>query len=223
MPFWLWKRATKPARHPIPVTFPSTNPFNRGGDVLVPDEYHEGTVTGYRWWRVVNDGKGLCLASLHFQFVWGEHTRADCRASTWGGHVVDAPHPDCSCGLYAQRPDIILSEWERMTRGCVSASGSISMSGRIVVCTKGYKAQHASIDSPVLVDVACQRGCDNEPARVSIGGGWQTYASWCEDHAPSIMDEVTVDAKVWLRHAVAELSARYPNVEFISTALLEEI
>lgn len=221
MPFWIWKKGQPPF---IPVPFGHT-PNNIGGDELLPEELYLGWIRGYRWWRIVNDGNGLCLSSLHTDMVWELTVTADCRPRMVGrpqGHIGKSPDPNCSCGVYAQNPEHVLAEWERMTMGCASASGSILMSGRVIVCQKGYKAEHAAIESPVLIDVACEAGCSVRPTRVELPQPWGEYAAWCPRHAPEPRAGfVSVDADVWLRHAVRDLNDRYPGVEFISPALLE--
>jgi hypothetical protein len=220
-----WKR--KKAPPPMPIPYQSLYFANVGGELLLPEELHLGYIRGYRWWRIVNDGQGLCLASLHTDMIWEESVIADCRPRMTGkpgSHESKAPDPHCSCGLYAQTPNHVLPEWERRTRAVASASGSILMSGRVIVCQKGYKAEHARIESPVLIDVACQKDCDVRPTRVELPQPWTSYAAWCPEHdPPGHPGFVSVDADVWLRHAVTDLNERYPNVEFISPALLEEI
>jgi hypothetical protein len=217
-----WKRKGPPR-----MFFPPSGQIlpNVGGDELIPEEFYLGYLRGYRWWRVVNDGDGLCLASLHTDMVWESDMSAKCLPRMAGKsltHATKAPDHHCSCGLYAQNPDHILREWERMTLGVASASGSILMSGRVVVCEKGFKAEHARIESPVFVDVACEDGCDLRPTRVELPQPWKSYTAWCPEHEPPMhVGFVSVDADVWLRHAVDDLNARYPTIEFISPSQLE--
>lgn len=200
---------------------------NKGGRVVVPDEIHTEPLTGYRYWRVLNDGKGLALYSMHAHYQWtGTTNTATCHGAkitpqSSVEHADKSPHPDCACGLYTQNPKFPLQEWQNMTRGVVSASGSVQMFGRVIVCKLGYKAEHATIDSPVVIEAACLLNCRNRPTRIQLPLPESKYYAWCDTHRPNYVEHVaTVEADVWLRYAVAELSERYPTVEFISSAQL---
>lgn len=222
-----WKKKKHPPFVPggyVPTGFPWAGPIpNRGGEII-PDRIETEPVRGYRYWLLAADPDGIALKSLHTDLVWQTSNTAECRRGMVGTveHDGISPHPDCSCGFYAENPDHPLNEWQTRTQAVASASGSILMSGRIVVCTHGYKAQHVAIESPVVVAAECQGSCGVRPTRIELPRPGGQYAAWCDTHAPERWnyDRVTVDADVWLRHAVEELSERYEDVEFITDALL---
>ena len=205
-----------------------SHPGNIGGELL-PEEFGTTPLVGYRTWHVVNagDGSGLALKSLHFGYLWKSGVN-DARCDSAGTMFVPATHPgdspdiDCACGFYAQLPDQPIEEWEFMRLGRVSATGTIEMWGRIIVCERGYKAQHVSIQDPVVLEVSCEKDCDNPATRVELPfrrGSY--YPAYCDEHQPdrSTVDGaapvVTVEVGIWLREACRELSDRY-NIEFLN-------
>lgn len=194
-------------------------PWNTGGEELVPDEYHEGYVRGYRWWRVGTDMTGMALQSLHFGYTWKGDNTAGCLGVK--RHKTKSPDPACACGLYAQRPEFPIREWERLGRGSVHASGSILMSGRIIICERGYKAEKALIEAPVIIEAACMWGCEETPAWITPPKfSERTFAVDCATHVIDETDAIPVDT--WLRECVRQLTNRY-GFPFISPLLLEEI
>jgi len=215
-----WKR-----KNPV---FPPLNyqNLNLGGEV-VPDEFRTEPIRGYRYWSIVVSEGQLALKSLHAAVIWEAENTAVCiKPKTPAAalpHKGKAPDPECTCGFYAENPDHPLKEWQTQTRGRASASGSISMSGRVIICTMGYKAERVAIESPVVVSAKCQTDCDERPTRIVIPSfSGRSYSAYCDTHVPDHEPDVTVDADVWLKHAVDDLSARYPTVTFISDVLLGE-
>ena len=199
---------------------------NIGGKQL-PEEFGVTPLTGYRSWTVVNvgDGTGLALKSLHLGYVWKPETntaRCDSGGSMFfsvNHHEGPSPDIGCACGIYAQLPDQPIEEWEQMRRGRVSATGTIAMWGRIIVCQKGYKAQHVQIETPVVLEVSCRTGCDNPATRIELPSYSQyIYHAYCDEHQPPIYDDpaVTVEAGLWLKEACKELSERYEPIEFLN-------
>jgi hypothetical protein len=99
------------------------------------------------------------------------------------------------------------------------------MWGRIIVCERGYKAEHVRVESPVVVDMDCEWGCQEPVARILVptfGSG--SYWAQCETHAGMSLSEglrdgsqptVAVEARTWTREACRELSDRY-KVQVIS-------
>ncbi len=200
------------------------HPGNIGGELL-PEEFGVTPLVGYRTWHVVNagDGTGLALKSLHFGYLWKPETnsaRCDSAGQLFfpvNTHKGDSPDIGCACGFYAQLPDQPVEEWEFMRLGRVSATGTINMWGRIIVCERGYKAQHVSIQDPVVLEVSCQKGCDNPVTRVELPYMRVShYPAYCDEHRPGHSSPVvTVEAGIWLREACRELSDRY-DIEFLT-------
>jgi hypothetical protein len=109
-------------------------------------------------------------------------------------------------------------------RGRVYASGTVALSGRVVRCARGYKAQYARIQSPLVLEADCQGSnnlvvCPNDVTRIDLPSGpFRSFYGWCGqgDHRSEDEDGgSTVDAGVWMRAAVKDLSGRY-GVEVIS-------
>ena len=201
---------------------PPSHQANVGGEVM-PDEFGTEPLQGYRGWYVVNagDGAGFALRSLHAGHIWSPQVEAVCLQSLTvfyrgpdGAHV--SPDPACSCGIYAQLPEQPLTEWDRMKQGRVTASGTIDMWGRIIQCERGYKAQYAEIQAPVVIDMSCVKGCDRSPTRVALPDHAQAvFHAYCEEHKHLSAHPVTVDAKFWMPVVTASLAKRY-DIEVFS-------
>ena len=201
---------------------PPSHLANVGGEVL-PDEFGTEPLVGYRGWLVVNAGdqKGYALRSLHVPYIWDRDNEAFCHrpASIFlqGRHVGQlSPDPGCSCGIYAQLPEHTLSDWERAKVGAVAASGTIAMWGRIIQCEKGYKAQRAEIQDPVVLDMSCVPGCDRQPSRIGLPDHSQSpHLAYCDEHVKTANHQVTVQAGIWLEEVCKQLSSRY-RLDFLS-------
>ena len=199
-----------------PSPAPPTHSNNVGGE-LMPDEFGTEPLVGYRSWLVVNagDGTGLALKSLHVSYLWERQVEAIChqQAIMFRRDL----HPDrispaltCSCGIYAQLPDQPISEWEHARRGRVYASGTIAMWGRIIECQRGYKAQYAQIQSPIVLDLSCVNGCTNPPSKVALPDHqWSVFNAYCTEHAVAASQTVKIQYDVWLGEARKRLSQRY--------------
>ena len=110
-------------------------PFSGKEVPLVP-----GTLRLYRRWLLRDQG----LRALNFDYYWKDGwNEAECRAMDrvptayrTGIHRQPTPHPDCTCGFYARYhhtvPDGI-------------TSGVIEVSGRVILGTKGVRAERARI------------------------------------------------------------------------------
>jgi hypothetical protein len=141
---------------------------------------------------------------------------------SWFRHRQEAPGVRCSCGLYAQGPDRPITDWTYVLNGRVKASGSILMWGRIIQCEAGYKAQHARIESPIVLDATCrgaagklqalEKNCVEPVARIEISDllAQQIWA-YCEWHAGRTwtIPPALVDAGVWFDQACRNLSEIY--------------
>ena len=205
-----------------PIQVPPSHGGNVGGEVI-PDEFGTEPLVGYRSWHVVDsiDRAGWALKSLHVSFLWEKQVEAFCHQQAMkflGSAHAGRPSPDplCSCGIYAQLPEHPITEWDQAKRGRASASGTIAMWGRIIQCERGYKAQYASIQTPLVLDMSCVTGCDREPVAIAVPSHPQmTFASYCEEHARSVTDHAVLRADTWLREVAERLSQRY-DVEVLT-------
>lgn len=187
---------------------------NVGGEPA-PDRISTEPITGFRTWLITFNTQGIGLRSLHRAYYWENPLKAECVPQYGNGEKHRAPDNDCACGIYAQTPDQPLAEWETMRVGRVAATGTISMTGKIMVCQRGYKAEFAFIQSPVVIDVSCAKGdCGGTVTKLQLGKPNESILAWCADHNPTDRDSVTVPSKAWLESICPELQARY-GVEFL--------
>jgi hypothetical protein len=156
---------------------------------------------------------------LNIRWTWGVENTAEC--IRYPGVMIPSPktHPsepspyvECACGLYAALPNQPLGEWEHIVAGVVHASGSVALTGRVIRCTLGFKAEHATIQSPVVLGAYCgsSQACLEDVVAVDTQPG--RVRGWCAEHAP----DGTVDAAAWFQNAVYELEQRYQPIEFLS-------
>lgn len=189
------------------------SPTNLGGEPLAT-RVQSDPITGYRVWRITTSEQGMRLKALNMPYVWEEENTAQClpvSKVTPERPKHDSPAVDCACGLYSMLPDEPLNSWTGVIRGSVYASGTVSLYGRVLKCQRGLKAEYAIVDSPVVLDVECfSMGCQGRVETVSPRdfGGWIGH---CAEH-----DKEGVEVAVFMAEAVRELSANYPNVEFIA-------
>lgn len=94
-------------------------------------------IVGYRGWGLNEKGQ---LKSVLAGTVWEKPIlRAECvEISGWqhSGQSHKAPHPDCSCGIYAY--------W-RNHYSYANVFGAVVLTGRIQVHCEGLRAEHARI------------------------------------------------------------------------------
>lgn len=198
------------------VQTPPNHGGNIGGDVL-PDEFGTEPLLGYRGWHVVEagDGTGFALKSLHVSYLWVRQVEAFCHQQAMmfqrPAHAgMASPDPRCSCGIYAQLPEHPLTEWDQIKRGRVSASGTIAMWGRIIQCERGYKAQHALIQDPIVLDLSCVKDCERDPVSVAIPDSPQSvFSAYCDVHVETVTTHPIVRADIWLGEVSERLSQRY--------------
>lgn len=187
---------------------------NIGGDPI-PTKLAVDPIIGRRLWRVANDGGQLGLQSIHIGVIWDSHMTAECRNGGYGfnksGHEDFPPSLSCACGIYAQLPDKRIKEWWFAVGGRVHATGDVALSGRVIKCEKGYKAQYAEIVPPVFLDVSCcfhNSECTNDVSRIALPENYVAhYFGYCSEHADN--EAPLVDADVWMTEAARELSDRY--------------
>lgn len=97
--------------------------------------------TAWRGWKANPQGH---LFAVSHQVEW--RPREDMHAVCNGGAMHDAPDADCSCGIYC------LKSAEHVTRhvtpriGGREVIGQVSIWGRIIVATEGYRAEYARIE-----------------------------------------------------------------------------
>lgn len=197
---------------------------NIGGEKL-PERIVAEPMVGHRMWYVASSGqgRGIILRSIFVNYDWlGVDQTAVCRTVYYPGtppehKPTESPHPKCSCGFYCQLDDTPFDEYRPMAAGRVIATGTVAMWGRIIKCTRGYKAQHVRIQSPITIDMTCYGGCENDVQRVELPVLGGSYGSWCwTDHKPSGLDVVTIEADIWLKEAKRELEDRYEGVEVLT-------
>ncbi len=104
----------------------------------------------------------------------------------WPVHEV--PGPDCSCGIYAY--------WRcRQGQGDGPAEGVygvVECSGRIIMGTKGFRAQRARIIAVVANDTILNRVTSNcNPGPLNGVELYEDYASLVKDYPPDIPPEVS--------------------------------
>jgi hypothetical protein len=197
------------------------NPRNMGGDEL-PLSLSTKPVVGYRLWRVYPDERGMALRSLNVNHTWAVDNTAQCfipQVWPWPNmgiptHDDPAPSLSCQCGFYCALPEHPLQEWAHVVAGLVHASGTVALTGRVIRCTLGFKAEHATIQSPVVLDVDCgwTPTCEADVTRVEVLAGG--IRGWCDEHTPR--QGAVIEAVSFFREAVRQLSARYQPCEFIS-------
>lgn len=201
---------------------------NTGGEEL-PVYFSTEPLVGHRLWRVAPAFAGpAVLKSLNLPYIWDVENTAKClpqggmnpmAAAIVGSqtkHEDPAPSLTCQCGLYAQLYDHPLSEWTGTVYGRVHASGSVALSGRVIECDFGYKAQYATIISPVVLEASCYvRACDGTPSRIGTKDN-RTLTGHCPKH--DIPGTVQVD--VFMAETIRQLSTRYEDVEFLSWNLM---
>jgi hypothetical protein len=110
-----------------------------------------GTLRGYRAWRPFPGG----LMSMVDSYPWARHNVARC--ARFGGFAVDdhiAPVSECTCGFYARHT---LKGVENLYRNA-SVFGSIKAHGRIVLGTKGFRAEEAEIEALLLDPIKVKPG-----------------------------------------------------------------
>lgn len=194
-----------------------------GGEEL-PRRYQSDPLIGYRTWKVWQGLGGLTLASIHVAYDWQPGVnQAVCHTSARGRvpHSDPAPSLLCRCGIYAQTPEMPFSDWDHMVKGLVRAYGEISMTGRVVKCTNGWKAQKAEILSPVILDAACRYlendvWCSDGVTRICLPtNGRIEFPGVCTRHF-ELVEEPSLEAGIWMAEAIRALSARYPGVQFDS-------
>jgi hypothetical protein len=127
----------------------------RGSAPLSPEE-----IEGWRAWSVVERDGGYVLSSLTRAETWtpGEPFVATCSRKRH-----DAPGRRCSCGVYAASDP---GELAGLGRIAGAAVGRVSLWGRLVEHSRGYRAAAAYPTRVRLVCVVCLGEGHGEPADV---------------------------------------------------------
>jgi hypothetical protein len=102
-----------------------------------------GGLRGYREWTVTADG----LRAVNFGYIWGPGVNVARCMGRWitPGPPMrhEAPDAGCACGLYA-RYELV---------GCsLNATGVIEASGRVILGTRGFRAEKAKIVALCIED-----------------------------------------------------------------------
>jgi hypothetical protein len=115
-----------------------------------------GDVRGYRAWQLVGDGQ---LAALSAAFhLWESATKeAACTLAPYLGEDHPSPFMDCTCGLYAYYRATTVPP---LGRGLVvppligQVFGVVSVAGRVILATRGMRAERMTILAFVSSDTA---------------------------------------------------------------------
>jgi hypothetical protein len=214
-----WKRSLMPGQ----PAKPPPKKTNIGGDEL-PFRVQSDPIVGYRLWRVKSTPDGYGLFSLNMPYEWKPVNTAECLKMAVhpmipmipgkiGVHDDPAPSLSCQCGFYIMLEDAPITEWDHTIRGQVHAYGTVELSGRVIKCTMGYKAEHAEIVS-VMVDAACGYRNDSGPCEANVAFVDPQLRAFCPAHVPG---EITmVDAQTAMENVRSRLEIRYPEVEVMS-------
>jgi hypothetical protein len=119
---------------------------------LAPDTLEP--FVGWRVWDVVELDGRLRLCSLSFWTIWvpGQATGAVCRRALVDLHrsgILDhpAPHPRCTCGIYATaRASHVLTYARQFRRRADAAhriAGRVRLWGTVVECEGGWRGELA--------------------------------------------------------------------------------
>ncbi len=128
-------------------------------------------------------------------------------------HHRRIPDPDCTCGLYAGRDDLVGPPMRLVPRGVPIATGFVELSGHILETERHWRAGHARILGPLhllagripVVDALAQRtGLERSPRTVGIEHGtyrvrwsrWSDgigFAEWRLDTARRLSHRYEVD------------------------------
>jgi hypothetical protein len=197
---------------------------NQGGEKL-PTRRTTEPLIGYRSWLIWNGPSNITLASIHVAYEWTQGVNeAVCHTSGANRipHRDPSPSIKCVCGFYCNLPEMGFSDWDHLTRRYVHATGQVSMTGRVVRCEKGYKAQRAQVLSPILIEAGCASRpindyCTNEVTGIILPSNSAfTHKAVCAEHRDGIPpDQVIVEAGVWMREVRSALAERY-GVEVLS-------
>jgi hypothetical protein len=137
-------------------------------------------VQGWRAWSVVERDGDVFLSSLTRAEAWepGAPFVATCARKRH-----DAPNGRCSCGIYAAEDP---NELARLGRIAGAAIGQVSLWGRLVEHSRGYRAAAAYPTRIRLVCVVCLSEGHGEPAAVvdhDASGQRARLRPLCETHA----------------------------------------
>ena len=137
-------------------------------------------IEGWRAWSVVERDGGYVLSSLTRAESWapGEPFVAACSRKRH-----DAPGRRCSCGVYAASDP---GELAALGRIAGAAVGQVSLWGRLVQHSRGYRARAAYPTRVRLVCVTCLTEGHGEPADVvdrDASGERVRLRPLCETHA----------------------------------------
>jgi hypothetical protein len=132
-------QGTQPLYQQNPPRSPSVSDDYTGPEhLLVP-----GTLRGYRAW-IVGGGKLRSIIDREPWLVSGN--TAMCRRGIMPRitSLHDAPDSRCTCGFYAKHR---LEGVERDYDPSIFTYGSIRASGKVILGTEGFRAQHADIEA----------------------------------------------------------------------------
>jgi hypothetical protein len=140
-------------------------------------------VYGLRTWRPVDDEHGEALGAAHKDVRWpdgGAWLEASCDKPD--GH--DAPHADCSCGIYAWHPR--RASARRVLGARFEVPGIVEAAGAIELQDDGFRAQrgrpYALVVTPGRNLARARRLARRYDARVVEVAGPDELVAWCAEH-----------------------------------------
>ena len=105
------------------------------------EKFYVEPFQAWRGWKVSDQGN---LVAVSHSTPWpaGGPMHATCQGG--GGHK--APDPDCSCGLYCLKDPAHVTRHVNPRIGGREVIGQVSIWGRVIVATEGYRAEYAKIN-----------------------------------------------------------------------------
>lgn len=160
-----------PPRHTTAPSFP------------LPIRRHPAPLVGWRAWKLgwepgVDTLGTPLLTSVTMTTPWPERI-LDARCERSDDHPV--PSPGCTCGVYAVKSVDLVPDYARVG---VWAVGTVSLSGRVLEATRGYRAARAVVRGALLLRLACAgtwtATCGSPPRWVAVEAG--RLVAWCDQH-----------------------------------------
>lgn len=167
-----------------------------------PSEEFEGLVLRGAWGRAWPDVEleARCLRPP----IRDSSFSALLNARETNEHSESAPHPYCSCGIYARQPGSGDEQWVVRIQHLPKAAGFIAMTGTVIEGSKGFRAERARIVGPVEVWVPCA-DCGDQAATVATTE--RDFRGRCRRHQNS--EETATTVEEWTAMALSDLGQRY--------------
>ena len=175
---------------------------------------------GWRRWIVAPAGNEHepMLASTIVGHRWeSARMRAFCVPGDRDEVLTDphrAPHPRCSCGIYAFKEGPVGEPW---TGVGVWAEGTVMLWGRVLEARRGYRAEQARMIPPLSVWIRCEPepgvlGWDGILCRrrpTTVVATRRSYVPLCEFHRRRVEGEIALTPEGFGAAVRQALSKRY--------------